>query len=273
MLVEPAPSPATPRPVPPSSRARLWSVLEGDSQSALGRAVTRGVLGLIALNVTALVVGTVPAVATRYGRALFWFEAFSVAVFTLEYVARLWACGADPRYRGISGAFRWARTPMAMVDLLVVLPFYIPASGVDLRFLRLLRLFRVLRIAKLARYSEALQLLGRVLVRKRGEMAATGSVLVVLLLGASSMMYFAEHEAQPEVFSSIPASFWWAIVTLTTVGYGDVFPITAAGKAMGALVAILGIGLFALPAGILGSGFVEEIQDRDRTCPHCGEPI
>ena len=111
---------------------------------------------------------------------------------------------------------------------------------------------------------------------KRAELTVTVTLLAVLLVLASSGVYFAEKSAQPEVFSSIPAAMWWAVATLTTVGYGDVYPITSAGKLLGAVVAILGIGMFALPTGILGAGFMEEIHRRKgvpRTCPHCGEPI
>ena len=256
------------------TRRRLWEILE---PPAAGDVASRRfdvfMITLIALNVIALIVGTVPAVAAAYARQLFLFEAFSIAVFTLEYVARLWACRADPRFTGPGGALRWARTPMAVVDLLAILPFFVPSGAVDLRFLRAARLFRVMRIAKLGRYSEALQLLGRVLARKRGELVAVFAILTVLLLSASSLMYFAESEAQPDAFASIPRAFWWGIVTLTTVGYGDVYPVTALGKLIAAAVAVLGIGMFALPAGVLGSGFVEEMTARRRACPHCGREL
>ena len=131
-------------------------------------------------------------------------------------------------------------------------------------------------MARLGRYFTGIQTLGRVTRSKSGELATVVLLLGLLLLLASSLMFYAETQAQPEQFSSIPAAMWWAIVTLTTVGYGDVFPITAFGRAVAGVIAILGIGLFALPAGILGSGFLEEIQNRayaPRLCPHCGEEI
>lgn len=256
------------------TRTRLWQILEPATPSdRTSRAFDLFILALIVLNIVALVVGTVPEVAISFGGALSSFEALSVAIFTVEYFCRVWAAPEDLRYRGPKGRVRWASSPLAIVDLLAILPFYLPAGILDLRFLRVLRLFRLARIAKLARYSHALQLLGRVAARKRGELYVTGAVLVVLLLSASSLIYFAEHEAQPEGFRSIPRSFWWAVVTLTTVGYGDVYPVTAAGKVVGSFVAILGIGLFALPAGILGAGLIEELGTQKRPCPHCGGDV
>ena len=171
---------------------------------------------------------------------------------------------------------RFALTPLAIVDVLAVLPFYLPFLGVDLRALRILRLFRLFRVFKMARYSNAMHLLWRVLVARRAEMLITLFTMAILLLLASTSMYFAETEAQPEAFPHIPAAMWWAVATLTTVGYGDVYPITPLGKVMGSVIAILGIGMFALPTGVLGAGFVEEIQKRKKprkTCPHCGKAI
>jgi voltage-gated potassium channel len=111
---------------------------------------------------------------------------------------------------------------------------------------------------------------------KREELLVTLFVLLLLLLFASSLIYFAEHDAQPDIFSSIPAAMWWAVATLTTVGYGDVYPVTTVGKLVASVIAVLGIGMFALPTGILGAGFVEELQSRKRrprTCPHCGKSL
>ena len=134
---------------------------------------------------------------------------------------------------------------------------FVNLRGLDLRFLRVARLLA--RIVRLSRYFTGLRTLGRVLHTKRGELFAVISVLLLLLVMTSSLMFFAEHEAQPEEFASIPKAMWWSIITLTTVGYGDVFPVTAAGRLLAGLIAIVGIGLFALPAGILGSGFMEEL--------------
>ncbi|MCI0486018.1 MAG: ion transporter, partial [Blastocatellia bacterium] len=190
----------------------------------------------------------------------------------------LWSCTTDKSFeRPIAGRIRFALTPLALIDLVAILPFYLPMIfALDLRFVRILRLFRVLRLFKMARYSESLKTLGNVLKLKKEELVVSLLVLSILLVFASSLIYYAENESQPEVFSSIPAAMWWGIATLTTVGYGDIYPVTPAGKILGAIIAVLGIGMFALPAGVLASGFAEEIQKRRREknlCPHCGNDI
>jgi len=259
-------------------RKRTYKVLEvAEKGDRVSRAFDVFIIGLIALNIVALVVESVEPVRALWPPLFDVFEAVSVALFTAEYVLRVWSCTANREYaQPIAGRLRFAARPLVIVDLLAVLPFYLPFIGMDLRFVRAIRLLRLFRVAKLGRYSQAIRTLGRVLVAKRGELGVTLFVLFLLLLVASCFLYFAEHEDQPEAFASIPAAMWWGVATLTTVGYGDVYPVTVAGKLVAAVVAILGIGMFALPAGILGSGFVEEMQRRKRpitTCPHCGKGI
>jgi len=258
-------------------RTRTWEIVEaagiGDRAS---RAFDTLILLLIALNVAAVVVGSVGDIEKQYGSLLHTFELFSVIVFSLEYITRMWACTSDPRYHGsVWGRLRYGASAMAVVDLLAILPFYLTVLGLDLRFIRALRLFRILRVAKIGRYVSAFGLFGRVVRAKKEELVLTTGVMFVLLLVAACLMYHAENAAQPEQFPDIPSAMWWAVATLTTVGYGDVYPITTVGRLLGSVVAILGIGLFALPTGILGSAFVDEIQSKDRvtTCPHCGGQI
>ncbi|MDE2842664.1 MAG: potassium channel family protein, partial [Chloroflexota bacterium] len=179
----------------------------------------------------------------------------------------------EPRFsHPVFGRLRFAATPLLLIDLLALAPFYLPFLGLeDLRTLRALRLLAW--AARLGRYFEGIRTLGKVLQSKALELATVVLVLAVMLVLASAMMYYAEHTAQPEAFASIPESMWWSIITLTTVGYGDVSPVTPMGKMMAGVIAVMGIGMFALPAGILGSGFLDEIQKRDRAarfCPHCG---
>lgn len=196
-----------------------------------------------------------------------------MAIFTLEYVLRIWSCTSEPRYsHPVLGRLRFAFTPLLIIDFLALLPFYLPLLGLeDLRTLRALRLLAW--AARLGRYFEGIRTLGTVLQSKVLELLTVVLVLAVMLVLASAMMYYAEHTAQPEDFASIPEAMWWSIITLTTVGYGDVSPVTPLGKAMAGIIAVMGIGMFALPAGILGSGFLAEIQRRNRAsrvCPHCG---
>lgn len=177
----------------------------------------------------------------------------------------------------IKAIIKQVRTPLSIVDLLAILPFYLPMLiPFDLRFLRLFRIARFLRILKLNRYSNALALIFRVLKRKKDILLATMYILLMTILMSSVFMYYAENKAQPENFSSITATLWWAVATLTTVGYGDVYPVTVIGKILATIIAITGIGIVALPTGILSSGFVEELETKPinlEKCPHCGEVI
>ena len=260
-------------------RARVHAVMSGaDLTNPLTRVVGMGLATLIILNVIAAALQTVASLHAVWYREFEVFEWFSVAVFTAEYVVRLWACTADPRFRArVLGRVRCALTPIMLIDFIAFAPSYlVHFITLDLRMLRLIRLVRLLRVLKIARYSESLQLLGRVVRARAGELLVTLIGATVLLVIASTVMYYVENEAQPAQFSSIPAAMWWAVETLTTIGYGDILPVTVPGKIINAFIALLGIGLFALPAGILGSGFVEEIQHKWRTglrCPHCGRSL
>jgi voltage-gated potassium channel len=234
---------------------------------------------LILLNVLAMIVESVKQIYDSVPMWFITFEYFSVAVFSIEYVVRVWSCVEEPAYQArVRGRIRFMLTPLALVDLLAVLPFYLPFLHMDLRALRmfrLLRIMRIMRVAKLARYSESLQMLVRVLKAKKEQLIGAVSILLIMLVVAATLMYYAENKAQPNTFSSVPAAMWWAAVTLTTVGYGDIYPVTPLGKVVGALVAVLGIGSFALPTAILGAGFLEDLDRRKkmRVCPHCGQEI
>lgn len=251
------------------ARRRTYEIIEvaryGDTAS---KVFDWSLLVLILANAAAIVLGTVPSVAAKYGSFLVAFENFSIVVFTIEYLLRLWvAVERFPDSGPVLSRLKWATTPLALVDLLAILPAYLPLLfPVDLRLLRLLRLFRLMRLLKLGRYSQALQLFATVLREKREELViALLSVLILLTLTSGAMFYF-ENPVQPEAFPSIPAAMWWGTAALTTVGYGDVYPVTVAGRILGAVTAILGIGFFALPAGILASGFSDAMQ-RSRRGP------
>jgi voltage-gated potassium channel len=259
-------------------RRRTWEIVEvakpGDIAS---RVFDISILTLIFLNVLAVIVGSVPSVQERYATFLDVFETVSVMIFTVEYLARVWSCTADSRFaRPIIGRIRFSVRPMPVVDLLAIVPFYLPFLGVDLRSLRVLRLLRILRVAKVGRYYSSLDLIQRVLKAKKEELILTFALMALLLVVSSSVLYYCENTAQPDDFSSIPAAMWWAVSTLTTVGYGDMYPVTSLGKICACIIAVLGIGMFALPTGILGAGFVEEVQksrEAPKRCPHCGKEL
>jgi voltage-gated potassium channel len=258
-----------------AGRRIVYRILDpGARETLLERAGNVFLGSLILVNVLAVIVETVEPIRERWAFEFVAFEAFSVAVFTVEYLLRLWTCTLDPRFEGpLRGRLRFFLSPMALIDLLAIVPAYFGDSFLDLRYARVLRLVRMLRALKLARYSRSVQTLSNVFRERRADLVLTTVLLLVLLVVSASTMYFAEHAAQPRTFSSIPAAMWWAVVTLTTVGYGDVYPITPLGKVLGAVIALLGIGLFALPAGILASGFADELQRArkavEHRCPHC----
>lgn len=259
-------------------KKRTFEILEiAAEDDSVSKAFDIFIITLISLNVLAVVLETVESLYTQFSQVFNTFELISVAVFTVEYVLRLWTCTENREYASpVTGRLKFMANPMSLIDLMAVLPFYLPVvMPLDPRFLRALRLFRLFRMFKMGRYSESLQTLGNVMKAKKEEFAVTFFVISLLLVFASSSVYFVEHDAQPEAFSSIPAAMWWGVAALTTVGYGDVYPITPVGKFLGAVIALLGIGMFALPAGILASGFAEELQKKGkkRVCPHCGKEI
>ncbi|MFQ5509312.1 MAG: ion transporter [Leptospirillia bacterium] len=259
-------------------KQRIYKLFDSEAdRGRSGRLLDLALIWLICLNVAAVIAESVSSLRVSYSEYFFAFEIVSVAAFSAEYLLRLWSCTEDPRYQGaLVGRLRYARTPFALIDLVAILPAFLVGVPLDLRFLRVIRLVRLLRVAKLIRHSHALQTFARVAHKTRAEMALTMSLIAVLLILASSMMYLVESAAQPEAFSSIPAAMWWAVATLTTVGYGDIYPITIIGKIIGGFISILGIGLFALPTGILGAAFLEETKARNNSapkCPSCGQPV
>lgn len=258
-------------------RKRTWEIVEaakaGDTAS---RTFDIAILTLIFLNVIAVIIGSVQSVQESWGAFLNVFEIVSVVVFTAEYLARLVSCTVDPRFKGrIRGRIRHVFQAMSIIDLLAILPFYLPFLGIDLRSLRVLRLLRIVRVAKVGRYYSSLNLIKHVLQSKKEELILTSALMGLLLVVASSLLYYCENAVQPDAFSSIPATMWWAVATLTTVGYGDMYPVTLMGKLCASIIAILGIGMFALPTGIIGAGFVEAIQKKkgQHVCPHCGKEL
>ena len=246
-------------------RARIYEVIESTQPgNGIGVWFDRFLIVLIVTNVIAVILETVDQISEAYSDFFFAFELFSVAIFSIEYLMRLWTIvdGPNANFRApVAGRLRYALTPMALIDIAAILPFYLSVFiGIDLRFMRV---FRLLRLLKLTRYSTAMHMLGATLYTQRRALLAALMIVFMTLILTSSVIYLFEKDAQPEAFGSIPEAMWWGLATLTTVGYGDIYPITLVGKIFGSIVMILGIGIFALPVGILATGFAEEIRKRE----------
>ena len=244
-------------------RKRLFQIIEpAGTSDRISRLFDKTILTLIGLSVLSVILESFPELAKKYSIFFSVFEIFSITVFSIEYILRIYT--ADYKYptdTGFYSVVKYLFSPMAIIDLLAIIPFYLPLLiPVDLRFLRILRLTRIIRIFKINRYTKSLILIGKVLNRKKEELVITVFITFLLLLLSASIMYYVEFDVQPEAFPNIIASFWWAIATLTTVGYGDVYPVTVLGKILSGIIALLGIGIVALPTGIISSGFIEEIS-------------
>jgi voltage-gated potassium channel len=267
-------------------RRRIYEALTNPRpDDTAARVVSLVLLLLIAANVAANVLETDVELATRASSFFAWFEIVSVAAFTLEYVLRLWACTSDPRFSdGLKGRLRMAVRPMSLVDLAAIAPFYFDlflAATLDLRFLRALRLMRLFRLLRVGHLANSFAMLTRVVQSKRAELGVTLAVVGIAVLLAAGAIYVAEHGEPGTEFTSIPRAMWWSIITITTVGYGDMAPETSPGRIIGGLVAFVGICALALPVGILSTGFFHELnrakspppESSSRTCPHCGKTI
>jgi voltage-gated potassium channel len=183
-------------------------------------------------------------------------------IFSAEFAFRLWAAGADPRWAGLGGRVRWLMRPIAIIDLIAILPSFFALAGTDAFLLRLVRLARILRLAQLGQFSDAVALLWDAVRSRRYELAVSFLAAGAVLLASAIMLYLVEGAVQPDAYGSIPRALWWSVVTLTTVGYGDVYPVTVVGRMLGGLTAIAGIGLIAMPTGILAAAFSDAFQTR-----------
>ncbi|AZO76578.1 MULTISPECIES: cyclic nucleotide-gated ion channel [unclassified Bosea (in: a-proteobacteria)] len=255
----PAPQPGL------SWRRRAHLIIDrgaGDDLSA--KLVHGGLVTLIVVNIAALVLESVPSLAAAHGRAFYWIELVSAVLFTLEYAVRLWTAPEHARYRDLSdwAARRaYALSPPALLDFLATVPLYTALLGYG--DLKILLLFRLLRFFKLGRYSPGMASLGAALHAERKALLACVVILIGAMLLSATAMHFVEHDIQPEKFGTIPDAMWWAIVTLTTVGYGDAFPISPLGKLVASLTAVMGLVMLALPVGIIATAFAQEIHRRE----------
>ncbi len=277
------------RVIPLKIKHRVFEIIskaeQGDKASQF---FDLSIISLILLSVLSIILESFPSLANRYSSVFYGLEVFTVTVFSAEYLLRIWT--ADLLYpEARRPRLRYVFSFMALVDLAAILPFYLPFLSLDLRFLRLLRLFRLsrlLRIFKLSRYLESFQTIAKVIRASASQLAASVGMCFLIVLISAILMYTAENPAQPDVYPNIAASLWWSICTLTTVGYGDVYPITALGKLLASVISVVGIGIVAIPTGIISAGFMEataakrreqkaanQAEAPKRYCPYCGRKL
>lgn len=271
-------------------KLRTYEILEvARPNDTASRVVDIFLMSLILINVSLIIADTfdLPLAAIKIANTI---EIVSVVIFTVEYLLRLWS--ADLKYPSLPpvlARLRFMVTFTAIIDLVSLLPSYISVISANFMVLRMLRVLRLLRAFKLNRYTHALRDIADVFKKKASQLISSMLVVAFLMLISAVLMYDAEHEAQPEVFENAFSGLWWAIVTVTTVGYGDVHPITVIGRIMGSIIAILGIALIAVPTGIITAGFSEQIthkaaeeaekskaeasEDEKKFCPYCGHKL
>ncbi|PID65347.1 MAG: Ion transport protein [Gammaproteobacteria bacterium] len=241
-------------------RQKTANILDDNSRYWLSRVINFVIITTIAITVLAIILESEPSLHPKYTKLFKSIDNISLLIFTIEYLCRVWAAPDMPQYKNQSAwRARWIymRSFHAIIDLLAILPLFLSLFSIDLRFLRVVRL---LRIFKLTRYSSAMNTLLLVFKSEARAFFSVIFVLIIVLIISSSCIYLLEHKTQPEAFGSILQSMWWSIVTLATVGYGDVSPVTPMGKLFAGIIMIVGVGLVALPAGLLASGFSEQLH-------------
>lgn len=262
---------------------RIFEIVQLSKEDDIaGKVFDIALITLIIINIVMVIAETF-TIPDKVQAAIKCIETISVIAFSVEYLIRLWTSDLlYPSLHPVAARIRYIFSFMAMIDLLSILPFYIPMMlPVDLRVLRALRILRLFRLFKLNRYTDALSTIGRVFKKKASELISSIFVVLLLMIISSVIMYNVENQAQPDLFSNAFSAMWWAVATLTTVGYGDIYPVTVLGKLLSAVIALLGIGLVAVPTGIITSGFLEVLEEKKHDpeecdklyCPYCGHKL
>ena len=249
------------------NKYRILEILKGgrdNNNDIAGKICDRFLITLILINIIAVILESVPELGSKYSEFFVNFEIFSVTIFTIEYLLRLWTAGFDNDWGDITSLkrrIRYALSANGLIDLIAILPSLLPIlfPNLDLRTLRILRLIRILKISN---YSTALEDLYYSIYAERRALGAALYIFLLVVLFSSTITYMAENIAQPDKFSSIPQTLWWSVITLTTVGYGDVYPVTPLGQFIGSITAVLGVCTVALLTGIIAASFSNQAQKR-----------
>lgn len=263
-------------------KLRVFEIIEaGEKDDIPSKVFDVFIIFLIVVNLFVIFIETF-SIPDNYRNIIYAIEIFSVIVFTIEYLLRIWTAPLlFPEKSPAKARLKYIFSFMAIIDLLAILPFYIPyIIPIDLRVLRAFRVIRLFRIFKINRYTHALSMIAQVFKNKASQLISSVLVVALLMMIASVLMYNIEYSEQPEAFSNAFDTMWWAVATLTTVGYGDIYPVTVAGKLLSTVIAFLGIGMVAVPTGIITAGFTEltdknknEEKDEKNYCPYCGHKI
>ena len=250
---------------------------EGDTR--WDKFINAFLITVIVLNVLAVILETVESIHIPHEKFFRNFDTVSVIIFSIEYALRIWSANYHDKYKhSIKGRLKYIFSLGALVDFIAILPWYLGAisGGFDLRVLRIFRLVRILRLFRLTAYTKSAQMIFNVFKKRINELMLSFILTFFLIIIAACLVYYAEHGHNPQ-FTSIPATIWWAVVTLTTVGYGEMVPVTLLGKTFSIIIMLSGVALLALPAGIITTGFLEELRNIKKpktfNCPHCGKPI
>lgn len=247
-----------------SIRSRLYHELEPRARPDGLSRINMMIAILIVLAAVVAVLETEQTLRKPYAETFFTLQLVFGLVFLVEYLLRIWVSAEDSRFAGKPfDRLRWMLTPSAIIDLLALLPLFLTLASTSLYWLRFARILRILRIVRLGRMSRAFDNVMVALFERRFELGVAVIIALLLMLFSATLLYFAEAEAQPEAFGSVPRALWWAVVTLTTIGYGDVYPVTLFGRACAALIAISGIGVIAMPTGIFAAAFSDAMKQKD----------
>lgn len=261
---------------------RIYNLIREDDINTFHADLVDGFLMIVVITSVVVAFLSTFELSANMVQLLGTLETIFVILFTVEYALRMWTSELMyPKLPAWKARLRYTVSPMAIIDLLSILPFYLPLTGMSVGILKSVRLVRVLRIFKINRYTSALTLIGRVLKTRATQLLSSILVIFVLIFIAAMLMYDVEHKAQPEVFNNALSAMWWAMSTITTLGYGDIYPITSFGRVISGFITFLGIGLTAIPTGIISAGFIEQskiiktnkhVQSQD-VCPCCGVPL
>lgn len=256
---------------------KLYTLFEAPNRSRASLILNTVIYILILISIVNLMLMSVPEFQEKYGYVFIIVRNIVMPIFVVEYILRLYASGYLDKYKGLKGKLKYAITPYAIIDLLSILPYLLINMGFNSSFIRSLRLLRIFRLLRVRKYAIFIQLMKKIMSNIKEELIVLLFFAFVMLIILSFVVYDLENEAQPEVFTNIFQTMWWSVATLTTVGYGDMFPITTIGKIITAIITIMGIAFIAIPGGMFASEFISEIKrerdehdDKSKKCLKCG---